>query len=77
MYIVIARVHENLFNGEADELTAPTTEGEVTILKDHEPFVAALKSGTVTVRSGKAIEKRFTVEGGVLEVSSSRVTVLL
>jgi len=77
MHVTIARVHENLFNGEAKSLSVPTTEGEVTILKDHEPLVAALKTGVVTVRSGSAILQQCTVEGGVLEVSGGQATVLL
>jgi F-type H+-transporting ATPase subunit epsilon len=76
MHVTIARVHENLFAGEALSLTAPTTEGEVTILPHHEPLVANLKPGSVIVRT-EAEEKRFEVTDGVLEVSGNQATVLL
>ena len=49
MQVTIARVHENLFAGEAVSVTVPTTDGEMTILSKHEALVATLKAGTVTV----------------------------
>ena len=76
MKVTIAKVHENIFSGEAISLTAPTTEGVVTILAKHEPFVATLKSGTVIVRTTEG-EQSFPTEDGVLEVSGNQATVLL
>lgn len=76
MKVTIARVHENLFAGEADSLSAKTTEGEVTILPKHEPFVANLAAGAIIVRTAEG-EKRFEISEGVLEVSNDQATVLL
>lgn len=76
MRVVVAEVHENLFDGEAVSVTVPTTEGEMTMLANHEPFVATLKPGEVIVRTKNSVEK-FTVQGGVLEVSNNQATVLL
>ena len=76
MKVVIAKVHENLFSGEADSLTAPTTEGVVTVLPKHEPFVASLKAGVLTVRTPQGA-REFPVIDGVLEVSGNQATVIL
>ncbi|MEK9177324.1 MAG: F0F1 ATP synthase subunit epsilon [Patescibacteria group bacterium] len=76
MNVTIAKVHENLFAGEALSLSVPTTEGVVTILPKHEPLVANLKAGSVVVRT-KDGEKTFSVTDGVLEVSGNQATVLL
>ncbi|MES2135137.1 MAG: hypothetical protein V4449_02795 [Patescibacteria group bacterium] len=76
MLVVIAKVHENLFSGEALSLSAMTTEGKLTILPKHEPFVANLKAGEVVVKTA-AGEERFDIIEGVLEVSGNQVTVLL
>lgn len=76
MKVTIAKVHENLFAGEAISLTAMTEDGEVTILTRHEPFVANLKKGIVTLRT-KDGASTFEIEGGVLEVSNDTATVLL
>ncbi len=76
MHVTVAKVHENLYSGEAVSLTVPTTEGEVTILPKHEALVATLKPGTVTIRA-QGGEQTFAVESGVLEVSGNQATVLL
>lgn len=76
MFVTIARVHENLFSGTADSLTAPTTEGLVTILPKHEPLVANLKAGELIVRA-HGEEKKFNITDGVLEVSGDQATVIL
>lgn len=76
MHVTVARVHDNLFSGEALSLSVTTTEGQVTILPKHEPFVANLKKGNVVVKT-KEGEHMFEIENGVVEVSNNQVTVLL
>ncbi len=76
MLVTIAKVHENLFAGEAQSLSVPTTEGIVTILPKHQPLVANIKAGVIVVRTVSE-EKRFNVTDGVLEVSGNQATVLL
>jgi F-type H+-transporting ATPase subunit epsilon len=57
-------------------LTAPTVEGEMTILSKHEPLVTTLKEGKLVVRTIEGI-KEYEVTEGVLEVSHDQATVLL
>jgi F-type H+-transporting ATPase subunit epsilon len=76
MHVHIAQVNGVLWSGEADSLTAPGSDGELTILPRHIPLVTTLRPGRITVRaSGK--EEVFEVERGVLEVSKTGATVLL
>lgn len=76
MRVTVAKVHENLFAGEAVSLTVPTSDGIVTVLSRHEPLVAVVAPGSVIVRSSDG-EKRFEVTDGLLEVSGNQATVLL
>ncbi len=76
MHVTVARVHDNLFSGEALSLSVTTTEGQVTILPKHEPFVANLKKGNVVVKTTEGSQV-FEMENGVVEVSNNQVTVLL
>ena len=76
MHLVIAKVDENLFDGEAASVTLPATEGEMTVLPEHEPFITTLKAGIITVRSEEG-EKTFQIEGGILEVRPEGATVIL
>ncbi len=65
-----------LFRQEVDEVTLPTTEGEMTILPNHAPLVVALVPGVLKVQTGKEIED-MAVSGGFIEVQQgSRVRVL-
>ncbi len=52
---------------DVDQVTLPTTEGEITILPDHVPLVAGLKSGDiVAISNGEHIP--MAVVGGFIEV---------
>lgn len=75
-HLVVASVGESRFDGAALSATIPTTAGEITVLPHHEPLVATLKPGTITVRESLG-SKEISVEGGVLEISGNRAVVLL
>lgn len=75
-HLVVASVGENKFDGAALSVTLPTTAGEITVLPHHEPLVATLRPGTITVRESLG-NKEIAVEGGVVEISGNRAVVLL
>jgi F-type H+-transporting ATPase subunit epsilon len=75
--LTIASVGETRFDGDAISATLPAQDGEVTILAKHEPLVATLRPGTITVRHESGDNKTFVVESGVLECAGSRAIVLL
>lgn len=75
--LVIASVGETRFDGPVLSATIPTTGGEITVLAHHEPLIATLKEGSITVRETLGDPKQFHVEGGVLECSGNRAVVLL
>ncbi len=76
MHLVVAKVDEQVFNGEAESVTVPGTAGEMTILGHHEPLISTLKKGEVVVRSSEG-EKKIAIEGGVIEVRSDGATIIL
>ena len=77
-HLTIAKVGENLFDGEAVSATLPGTEGVFTVLAGHEAFVSTLNPGAITVidASGQPHRIEAAVEG-VAEVSKNQATVLL
>lgn len=78
MHLVIAKVNETLFEGEAYSLNAPGAAGEMTVLGHHEPLITTLKKGDLRVHLAAGDEpKLFPIEGGVLEVRSEGATVIL
>jgi F-type H+-transporting ATPase subunit epsilon len=66
---------KSLFEGPADVVIAPGAEGELGILPDHAPLLAALGEGVLRVRY-KGEEEVFSIAGGVIEVRPDVVTVL-
>lgn len=76
-HLVISSVGETHFDGEAVSATLPGSDGELTVLANHEPFVTTLKSGSITVRIPEGETKKFETENGILEFSGNRAVVLL
>lgn len=64
-----------VYQGEADMVLLPGSEGMMGILPDHAPLLTTLKLGVVTVRLGGK-EEYFTVAGGIAEVRPNQVTIL-
>jgi len=75
MHIEVVTAERELYNGEADELIAPGTEGMLGILPRHAALLTTLKAGELRIKLGGAEEPLF-VSGGFLEVSNNQATVL-
>lgn len=58
-----------VFKQEVDQVTLPTSEGEITILTNHLPLVAALVPGIAQLKVGDTIED-VAVSGGFIEVAA-------
>jgi len=69
------------FQGEAYAVELPTASGHIAVLPGHEPLLSLLVPGVITVRRSKgdpdAKVEHYATYGGVLEVSSSSVRVLV
>jgi F-type H+-transporting ATPase subunit epsilon len=79
MKVVIAKVDQIYFDGEAQSLTAPGRDGVLTVLHNHEPLITTLQSGAITVRAKDLPggEQQFPIESGILEVNRDGATVIL
>ena len=75
MHVEVVTAERELYNGEADELIAPGTEGELGILPRHAALLTTLKPGALRIKLHGAEEPLF-VSGGFLEVSNNQATVL-
>ncbi|MBI2626379.1 MAG: hypothetical protein HYW69_02175 [Candidatus Nealsonbacteria bacterium] len=75
-HLSIKSLDKNIFEGEAESLTLPSTDGELTILEDHIPLIATLKEGKLWFRAGRE-KPELSIRSGVLEVSQEKVIVLV
>jgi len=64
-----------VYQGEADMVLLPGTDGEMGILPHHAPLLTTLKYGIIKVRA-QGQETLFTVAGGFAEIQPDLVTVL-
>jgi F-type H+-transporting ATPase subunit epsilon len=64
-----------LFAGEVDSVVVPASEGQITVLKDHAPFMSTMKPGVVEVSDGARTQRLF-VRGGFADVSAKGLTIL-
>ncbi|MBL7163355.1 MAG: ATP synthase F1 subunit epsilon [Anaerolineales bacterium] len=64
-----------IFEGEADTVVLPGSEGEMGILPNHSPLLSTLDFGIIRVRY-QGTEEAFTVAGGVVEIQPDIITVL-
>jgi F-type H+-transporting ATPase subunit epsilon len=76
-HLTIAKVGENLYDGEAVSVRLPGEEGVFTVMANHEAFVTPLVKGDAEVESADGNRQTFPIEGGIAEVSSNQATVLL
>ncbi|HEU4677532.1 MAG TPA: hypothetical protein VFS75_02330 [Candidatus Paceibacterota bacterium] len=74
--LTISKVDGPLYAGPAESVTLPGAAGELTVYAKHEPLIALLKKGTITVRGGEG-PRTIDIERGLLEVSGTSVTVLV
>jgi F-type H+-transporting ATPase subunit epsilon len=75
LHVDIVTVEGRRFEGDADFVVAPGSEGELGVLPRHVPLLTPLAPGQVKVRNDGQ-EQFFFVSGGFLDVRPDRVTVL-
>ncbi len=71
----IVTPEKTVFEEEVDQATLPVTNGEITILPSHRPYIASLKAGEIMVKiGGKEID--LAVSGGFIEFNQNVLVVL-
>ena len=65
---------KSIFNSEANEVTIPSYEGQMGILKDHIPLITFLRPGVISIQSQN--EKKYFVEEGTVEFSNNNLLIL-
>ena len=70
---------KTVFESEVTQVTLPVTEGEVTILANHRPYIASLTPGEIVLKTKKTDgeeEMDLVVSGGFIEFNENKLTVL-
>ncbi len=75
MRLEIITADRILFDGEADVVVAPGTEGQMAVLPHHAALMTALDPGELRYRDPQG-ETFLAISGGFMEVRDNRVVVL-
>ena len=66
---------QELFSGEVDQVDVPGTEGDFGVLPSHAPFMAAIRTGAITVFNDGS-QTKYMIQGGFADVTPDGLTVL-
>ena len=66
---------KSILKSEAAEVTIPSYEGQMGILKDHIPLITFLRPGLIIIRENNG-EKIFFIEDGTVEFSNNNLLIL-
>jgi F-type H+-transporting ATPase subunit epsilon len=74
--IEIITPDKKIFEGDIKSVRVPGQKGSFQVLKDHAPIISTLEKGQVIIIDEAGIEKRFEIEGGVIEVKTNKIILL-
>ena len=77
LHVELVAVDREVWSGEATQVSARTTEGEIGVLPGHAPLLGQLADGgVVTISQTGGTDVVVAVHGGFLSVTDGGVTVL-
>lgn len=77
LHVELVAVEEKVWSGEAEMVSARTTEGELGVLAGHTPLLGQLaEPGEVRIKGTDRGDLTYNVSGGFLSVTGTGVTVL-
>ena len=65
---------KSILKSDAIEVTIPSFEGEMGILRDHIPLITFLRPGIISIRNQD--EKKFFADEGTVEFSNNNLLIL-
>ena len=66
---------KSILKSEATEVTIPSYEGQMGILKDHIPLITFLRPGLIIIKENSG-EKKFFIEDGTVEFVDNNLLIL-
>ena len=76
MKIEIITPDKKVYEGDIKSIRVPGKKGSFQVLKDHAPIISTLENGTVIMVDQDDNEKRYQIDGGVIEVKMNKIILL-
>lgn len=77
IHLQLVTPQRQVLDEELASITCPTKMGEITILPQHVPLVASLKTGELVARTKNGEEHNIHVAGGFVEVKDGNKVIIL
>ena len=65
-----------LLSRHVDMVVVPGEDGDFGVLPRHAPLLSTLRHGVISVYDGGVVSQKFSVSGGLAEVTGARCTLL-
>lgn len=76
LFVEVVAADRRVWEGEALSVVARTTEGDIGIMANHEPFLGLLVPSAAEVLTVDGRREVIAVDGGFISVAENRVAVL-
>lgn len=76
MKIEIITPDKKVYEGDIKSIRVPGKKGSFQVLKDHAPIISTLENGTVIMVGQDDQERRYEIDGGVIEVKINKIILL-
>ena len=74
-FVEIISPNQSVLKSEATEVTIPSYEGQMGILKDHISLITFLRPGIIIIKKENE-EKKFFIEEGIVEFKDNNLLIL-
>ena len=74
-FVEIISPNQSILKSEAAEVTIPSYEGQLGILKDHISLITFLRPGLIIIKTEND-EKKFFIEEGIVEFKNNNLLIL-
>lgn len=76
MRVYIYSIDKILYEGDADVVSLPSVDGELSILPHHAPIVTTLKEGKVLIQA-KSGHQNIPIKSGFAEINQHQTILLV
>lgn len=77
MKLAVFSLKNVIFEGEALSLNCKTDAGDITVLDNHQPLIASLAPGTVSIIDSEKKEEYFPIRSGFIHVQTGNAVRLI
>lgn len=76
LYLSIFTLKEKLYENQVIQVNVPSKDGQLGVLANHTPLIAALKSGEIVIKT-KDKQEKISIEKGFLEVRRNSRAIII